>query len=63
MTALLATLVLIFAFQADNITEQAAARRADRGADPDPGLLQLVADLRADVAVRRAVQGRRAGRA
>jgi hypothetical protein len=37
---------------------QDAARGAHRGADPDPGLLQLVADLRADAAVPRRVRRR-----
>ena len=39
--ALLATLVLIFAFQAENITTRWFHVDADRDPDPDPGVLQL----------------------
>ena len=41
ITALLATLVLLFAFQGEAITQAAAHHRAPGGADPDPGVLQL----------------------
>ena len=61
--ALLATLVLIFAFQADNITSALVPRAPDRGADPDPGVLQLRAGLRAHAVVPHPAQRRGAGRA
>ena len=41
IAALLATLVLLFAFQGEAILEAAAGHRDARGADPDPGVLQL----------------------
>ena len=41
IAALLATLVLLFAFQGEAILDAAAGHRAAGGADPDPGVLQL----------------------
>ena len=46
--ALLLTLVLIFAFQAENPDDALAGRAAARRADSHPGLFQLRADLPAD---------------
>ena len=63
IVALLATLVLIFAFQAENITTQLDGRAAAGGADSHPGLFQLRPDLRADAPVQSAAQRRLARRA
>jgi hypothetical protein len=52
MLALLATLVLIFAFQADNITGKPFPRGIDRDSHPSAGLLQFVAHVWADAAVQ-----------
>ncbi len=41
VAALLATLVLLFAFQGEQILQAAAGHCAARSADPDPGVLQL----------------------
>ena len=45
VTALLATLVLLFAFQGEAILRQPLVIAHARGADPDPGLFQLRARL------------------
>jgi arsenic resistance protein ArsH len=47
-SALLATLVLLFAFQGEAILRAAAGHRPAGGADPDPGVLQLRAGLLAE---------------
>ena len=62
-SALLATLVLIFAFQADNIVGKSFARRADRHSDSHPGLSQCLARLWVDEMAACPLLRRGAGRA
>ena len=53
ITALLATLVLLFAFQGKAIIDQPAGHRPARGADSDPGILQFEPGLLAEQEGRR----------
>ena len=63
ITALLLTLVLIFAFQAENLTTRWLAVLLAGRADCHPGLFQFDTRLPADAAVARAAQRRLARRA
>ena len=59
LVALLATLVLLFGFQGEQILRAAAGHRSARGADPHPGLFQRRPRLSAQPAGRRAALRRR----